>query len=42
MTYREIDINLTNKTKGMLTEVERFSMEVMRPAGLKLDSLSNP
>src|SRR5512136_2530539 len=42
MTYHEIDINLTNKTKGMLTEVERFSMEVMRPAGLKLDSLSHP
>jgi len=42
MTYREIDINLTNKTKGMLAEVERFSMEVMRPAGLELDSLSNP
>ena len=40
MTYREIDVDLTHRTKGMLTEVERFSMEVMRPAGLKLDSLS--
>lgn len=42
MTYRDIDIHLTTKTKVMLPEVEKFSMEVMRPAGIKLDSLSDP
>lgn len=42
MTYRDIDINLTTKAKVMLLEVQKFSMEVMRPAGIKLDSLSAP
>jgi len=42
MTYRDIDINLTTETKVMLLEVQKFSMEVMRPAGIKLDSLSSP
>jgi alkylation response protein AidB-like acyl-CoA dehydrogenase len=42
MTYRDIDINLSTETKVMLLEVQKFSMEVMRPAGIKLDSLSNP
>ena len=42
MTYRDIDINLTTETKVMLLEVQKFSMEVMRPAGIKLDSLSAP
>ena len=42
MTYRDIDINLSTETKVMLLEVQKFSMEVMRPAGIKLDSLSTP
>jgi hypothetical protein len=29
MTHREIDINLANKTNGMFTEVERFSMHTI-------------
>jgi hypothetical protein len=42
MTYRDIDVNISTETKSMLLEVQKFSMEVMRPAGVKLDSLSAP
>jgi len=42
MTYREIDINLSMEDNAMLKEVKKFSMEVMRPAGIELDQLSNP
>jgi alkylation response protein AidB-like acyl-CoA dehydrogenase len=42
MSYRDIDINLTTETKVILLEVQKFSMEVMRPAGIRLDSLSAP
>ena len=42
MTYRDIDVNISSETKSMLLEVQKFSMEVMRPAGVKLDSLSAP
>lgn len=42
MTYRDIDINVGSETKAMLKEVEKFSMEVMRPAGIALDKLANP
>ncbi|RJP84059.1 MAG: acyl-CoA dehydrogenase [Desulfobacteraceae bacterium] len=42
MTIRDIDININKETKSMLKEVEKFSMGVMRPAGIELDRLSNP
>jgi hypothetical protein len=42
MTYLEIDVNLSSETKSMLLEVQKFSMEVMRPAGVKLDGHSAP
>ncbi|MGD0821930.1 MAG: acyl-CoA dehydrogenase family protein [Desulfomonilia bacterium] len=42
MTYREIDINVSRELKTMLNQVEKFSMEVMRPAGIALDKLPNP
>ncbi|MDA3896595.1 MAG: acyl-CoA/acyl-ACP dehydrogenase [Desulfobacteraceae bacterium] len=42
MTFRDIDINVSKETKSMLKEVEKFSMEVMRPAGIELDRLSDP
>ncbi len=42
MTYREIDVNLSSETKSMLLQVQRFSMEVMRPAGIQLDRFPSP
>lgn len=42
MTYLNIDMNLSNETQAMCKEVEKFSMEVVRPAGIKLDKLTNP
>jgi alkylation response protein AidB-like acyl-CoA dehydrogenase len=42
MTYRDIDVNVNNETKSMLLQVQKFSMEVMRPAGIQLDRLSSP
>jgi alkylation response protein AidB-like acyl-CoA dehydrogenase len=42
MTYREIDMNLSAETEAMVKQVKKFSMEVMRPAGIKLDKLAHP
>ena len=42
MAIRDIDINISKETKSMLKEVEKFSMEVMRPAGIELDRLADP
>lgn len=42
MTYRDIDINVSSETKAMLKEVEKFSMQVMRPAGIALDKMADP
>ncbi len=42
MAIRDIDINVSKETKSMLKEVEKYSMEVMRPAGIELDRLSDP
>lgn len=42
MAIRDIDILVNKETKAMLKEVEKFSMEVMRPAGIALDRLSDP
>ncbi len=42
MGYLNIDINISKDTKSMLKEVEKFSMDIMRPAGIELDRLSDP
>jgi alkylation response protein AidB-like acyl-CoA dehydrogenase len=42
MTFRDIDINISKETKSMLKEVEKFSMAVMRPAGIALDRMCDP
>ena len=42
MTYRDIDMNLSNETEAIYKQVEKFSMEVMRPAGIQLDKLQKP
>jgi alkylation response protein AidB-like acyl-CoA dehydrogenase len=42
MTHLDIDIKISSETKAMLREVKKFSMEVMRPAGIALDKLPNP
>ncbi len=42
MTSRDIDINLTAETRAMVEQVKKFSMEVMRPAGIELDKLPKP
>lgn len=42
MAYPDIDLNVSNEGKAMLREVTKFSMEVMRPAGIQLDKLPTP
>ena len=42
MTYRDIDMNISPETKAVLEEVKKFSMDVMRPAGIELDALPDP
>src|SRR5208283_2569808 len=42
MAFRDIDINLAAETRAMVEHVKRFSMEVMRPAGIELDKLPKP
>ena len=42
MAHPDIDIKISSETQAMLREVKRFSMEVMRPAGIALDKLDNP
>ncbi|MCU0600604.1 MAG: acyl-CoA/acyl-ACP dehydrogenase [Desulfobacterales bacterium] len=42
MTYQNIDINISEDAKAMLQVVRKFSMEVMRPAGIALDKLCDP
>ena len=42
MTSRNIDINITKVSEAMLDLVTKFSMEVMRPAGIELDKLPRP
>ena len=42
MAHLDIDIKISSETKAMLSEVKKFSMEVMRPAGIALDKLPNP
>ena len=42
MTYLDIDIHKNKESKAMLKEVDKFTREVMRPAGIELDKLSDP
>ena len=42
MTYRDIDLPVRDETKAMLKQVKKFSMEVIRPAGIALDKLADP
>lgn len=42
MTFRDIDLNISRETKAMLREVRKFSLDIMRPAGMELDRLSDP
>lgn len=42
MTYPDIDLNVSDDAKAMLQVVKRFSMEVMRPAGIALDKMPDP
>ena len=42
MACPDIDLNVSNEGKAMLREVTKFSMEVMRPAGIQLDKFPTP
>ncbi|HOS97494.1 MAG TPA: acyl-CoA dehydrogenase family protein [Deltaproteobacteria bacterium] len=42
MTYRDIDLDLSPLTQSMLSEVRKFAMDMMRPAGIALDRLADP
>lgn len=42
MTYRDIDLNIGSETRSILNEVRKYSIEVMRPAGIALDKLAKP
>jgi alkylation response protein AidB-like acyl-CoA dehydrogenase len=42
MAPLDIDVKISSETQAMLREVKKFSMEVMRPAGIALDRLPNP
>ena len=42
MAYVELDIDLSKETIAIHKEVQKFSKEVMRPAGIELDKLNDP
>jgi alkylation response protein AidB-like acyl-CoA dehydrogenase len=42
VSYREIDINLTDEQKAMRDTVRKFGAEMLRPAGIGLDKLHDP
>jgi alkylation response protein AidB-like acyl-CoA dehydrogenase len=42
MGYLELDLNLSDEAKAMHETIKKFGMEVMRPAGIKLDKLADP
>lgn len=42
MTPRNLDDPVSKEAVAMLDVVTKFSMEVMRPAGIKLDQMANP
>lgn len=38
----DIDLNISRESKAMLKEITKFSMEIMRPAGIELDRMHDP
>jgi alkylation response protein AidB-like acyl-CoA dehydrogenase len=42
MGYLELDLTLSDEAKAMHETIRRFAMEVMRPAGIKLDRMADP
>jgi alkylation response protein AidB-like acyl-CoA dehydrogenase len=42
MGYLEMDLALSDEAKAMHETVRKFGLEVMRPAGIKLDKLADP
>jgi alkylation response protein AidB-like acyl-CoA dehydrogenase len=42
MSYREIDVKLTDEQIAMRDTVRKFGREVMRPVGIELDKLHDP
>jgi alkylation response protein AidB-like acyl-CoA dehydrogenase len=42
MSYPELDLKLTDEQKAMRDMIRKFGAEVMRPAGIALDKLSDP
>ena len=42
MTLRDIDINISKDAEAMLDLVTKFSMDIMRKAGIELDKMPRP
>ena len=42
MGYLELDMELSGEIKAIQKEVRKFAMEVVRPAGVELDKLTDP
>jgi len=41
-TYQDIDLDISEDTKALLDQVNRFGTQVVRPAGIALDRLADP
>lgn len=42
MSYPDLDLNLTDEQKMLRQMVEKFAMEVVRPAGIEMDKIADP
>jgi len=42
MSYPELDQNLTDEQKMLQQMIEKFAMEVVRPAGIEIDKIADP
>jgi alkylation response protein AidB-like acyl-CoA dehydrogenase len=42
MNYPDLDLNLTEEQKMLQEMVEKFAMEVVRPAGIEIDKIADP
>ena len=42
MSYADLDLNLTDQQKMLREMVEKFAMEVVRPAGIEIDKIVDP
>ena len=42
MGFLELDLEISKEAQAILKEVQKFSREVMRPAGIELDKLNDP